>query len=73
MRVKKIDEIKGGMPPTKISSNNINIIPVMMTMYYYEYGTVSILNYALYSTGTVYLMLTIVNTTMLPTHPLGAR
>ena len=30
-------------------------------------GTVSILNYALYSTGTVYLRLTIVNTTVLST------
>jgi hypothetical protein len=41
-------------------------------MYYYCYtnmhaGTVSILNYALYSTGTVYLRLTIVNTAVLST------
>ena len=32
-----------------------------------RYGSVSILNYALYSTGTVYLRLTIVNTTVLST------
>ncbi len=54
---------------------------MMMTMMYYyyycytlyyhacKYGAVSILNYALYSTGTVsvYLRLTIVNTTVLST------
>jgi hypothetical protein len=40
-----------------------------LTLYYHacKYGTASILNYALYSTGTVYLRLTIVNTTVILT------